>query len=126
MSGVDSLHCEYRQGGIIIRALNRDILEKMEPTIQAIAHLIRTHGARAALIDLREVPGETTFMDRFGLGEQAGRHLPRIPLAVLIHEHMADPERIGKVVARNRGINVEVFTAPPHAEAWFTARTEAG
>jgi hypothetical protein len=119
MSGADSLQCELRNGGLIIRVFNRNILEKMEATIQAIAELIRSHRAKAALVDMRGVPGEATFMDRYEMGRQAGDHLPRIPVAVLLHEPLADPQRIGETVARNRGANVEVFTDPASAEAWF-------
>lgn len=92
--------------------------------MEAIAGLIRLHHAKAALIDLRDVPGEATFMHRYGLGEQAGRHLPRIPVAALLRETQADPERIGLLVARNQGANVEVFTDPDAAEAWFDQRTK--
>lgn len=119
MSAANSLRCEFRRGAVVIHVLNRDILEKMETTTKAIAKLIRSHRAKAALIDLRDVPGEATFMDRYQLGQQAGHHLPRIPIAVLIHERLADPQRIGETVARNRGANIEVFTDPAGAQAWF-------
>lgn len=123
MSGADSLQCEVRNTGLIIRLLNRDILEKMEATTKAIAGLIQSHRAKAALIDMRRVPGEATFMDRYELGQQAGHLLPRIPVAVLLREPMADPQRIGETVARNRGANIKVFTDPANAKAWFDRMT---
>jgi hypothetical protein len=121
MSGADSLKCELRPGRLAIRVLGRDILENKEATVKVIAELIRTHQAKAALIDLREVPGEVTFLDRYELGELAGRHLAQTLIAVLVLEQQADHQRIGKIVARNRGANLEVFTDQASAEAWIDA-----
>lgn len=123
MSGADSLRYDLRAGGLTIRVLNRDILEKKEATVKAIAELIRDHQAKATLIDLRGVPGDVTFLDRYELGELAGRYLPQISVAVLVLERQADHQRIGKVVARNRGANLEVFTDQASAEAWIDEAT---
>ena len=73
MSAQDSFQCEFRHGGLVIRTFSRDILERKEAMVKAIATLIRTHQPKAALVDLRAVPGEITFMDRYELGEQALR-----------------------------------------------------
>jgi hypothetical protein len=119
MTDGECLQCELREGGLVIRALNRDILEKMEVTVRAIATLLRTHRAKVALVDLRAVPGNATFMDRYQLGEQAGRHLPRIAIAALLRDEQSDPERIGQLTAQNRGMYLEVFTDETAAFAWL-------
>ena len=79
-----SLQLAYRDDCLIIRTHGRDILERMAETVRAIAAAIRARPVRATLIDLRDVPGPITFLDRYQLGEMAGRYLPRILIACLV------------------------------------------
>ena len=101
-----------------VRATTRFILEQKDAAALEIAAVIASGRIKAALLDLREIPGPYTFMDRVQLGEAAGRHLLGTPIAVVLLEAQADPDRIGMVVARNRGANVEVFTDEAEAQAW--------
>ena len=119
MDGSIQIPFESRAGGLIIRFNNRDLLERMVPTFEAIAKLIQSHQARAALIDFRGIPGDTTFMEKYHLGETAARCLPRIALAVLALDSQLDPGRIGALAAANRGTPIELFTDPAAAESWF-------
>ena len=102
-----------------IRALGRHLIEQKEDAFRTIAAAIEDCAPRSLLVDIREVPGPYTFMDYVGLGEHAGRYLSRVPVAVMALESQLDPDRIGKVVAQNRGANVEVFTDPAEAQAWL-------
>jgi hypothetical protein len=111
-------HYTYESDCLKIRAIGRYIIEEKDAATRAIAAVIADHPIRAVLLDLRDVPGPYTFMDRVQLGEAAGKHLAGTPIAVVLYEEQADPERIGKLVARNRGANVEVFTDPAEAQAW--------
>lgn len=119
MSAPVKLQLEYRDNCLVLRTHERDVLERRAATVQAIANAIRAKPVRATLVDLRAVPGPVTFIDRQQLGEMAGRYLPRLRLAVRMQEAQADPKRIGQLAARNRGINVEVFTEQAVAEAWL-------
>ena len=110
---------EPQSDHLIVRVHTRYILTQMEAAVMAIASVIAERPIKAALLDLRAVPGPYTFMDRVGLGEVAGRHLAGTPIAAVVTEEQADPERIGKLVARNRGANVEVFLDPTEAWAWM-------
>ena len=84
-----------------------------------MAAAIQDNDARSLLVDIREVPGPYTFMDYVGLGEHTGRYLSRVPVAVVALASQLDPDRIGKVVAQNRGANIEVFTDPAEAQQWL-------
>ena len=112
-------HYAYESDCLKIRATGRYIIEQQDAAARAIASVIASQPVRTALLDLRDVPGPYTFMDRVQLGEAAGRHLLGTPIAVILREEQADPDRIGKVVARNRGANVEVFTNEAEALAWL-------
>lgn len=102
-----------------VRVISRHILIQKEAAILAVASAIAARPVKAALVDIRAVPGPYTFMDRYELGELAGQHLTLVPIAVLALEEQTDKERIGKMVARNRGANLEVFTDPAEAQAWL-------
>lgn len=110
---------EHESDCLIVRAISRFFLIQKEEAIQAIADAITARPVKAALVDLRGIPGAVTFTDRYQLGELTGRYLAGTPIAVVVHEEQADPERIGKLVARNRGANVEVFTELTDAQAWL-------
>ena len=102
-----------------IRAAGRHLLEQKEDAFRTMVAAIEENSAKSLLVDIREVPGPYTFMDYVGLGELAGRFLSQLPVAVVALESQLDPDRIGKVVAQNRGANVEVFTDPAEAQAWL-------
>ncbi len=119
MSGVASLPFAKRSDGLIFRLTNRDIIERKAATMQAMAGIIAAEHAPAVVVDFRAIPGETSFLDRFELGETAARYLPPIALAVLMHERQMDPGRIGIKVAANRGRHIEMFNDPAAAEAWL-------
>jgi NMD protein affecting ribosome stability and mRNA decay len=104
---------------LTIRAAGRYILEQKEEAFRMMEDAIHRHSAKALLVDVRDVPGPYTFMDYIGMGENAGRYLSKVPVAVVAGAHQVDPDRIGKVVAQNRGANVEVFTDRVEAQAWL-------
>jgi hypothetical protein len=102
-----------------VRAIGRYVLVQKEAAVKAIAAAIEAQPVKAALVDIREVPGPYTFMDRYELGELAGRFLRQVPIAIVALEEQTDKERIGKMAARNRGANLEVFTDLAEAQAWL-------
>lgn len=76
--------------------------------------------ARAMLLDLREITGaRMSDMDRYDIGVLAARESVGAPIAFVASEALVDPRRFGEVVARNRGLNVRVFTDMDEATAWL-------
>jgi len=81
---------------------------------------------RAMLVDLREMTGaRMSDMDRYDTGVLAARHAVAAPIALVASETLVDPRRFGELVARNRGLNVRVFTNMDEATAWLRAFTKA-
>ena len=126
MSDADALDHVCQDGCLRIRLRNDDILRKMEPTIRLISDLIDAKRPKVTLIDFREIPVPTTFMDKYQLGELAGRYLPGRLVATLVRPDQADRNYIGKMVAINRGALIEVFTDPAAAEVWLQQQTATG
>ncbi|MEO6876778.1 MAG: hypothetical protein ABI222_18355 [Opitutaceae bacterium] len=106
-------------GCLRVRALTRSFLFEKETVFQSIIAAIQSHPVKALFADLREVPGLFTFTERYQLGELAGQHLRGTPIAVLAREEQLDPDRIGRMVAQNRGANLEIFTEEAAAHAWL-------
>jgi hypothetical protein len=104
---------------LTVRARGPYFIVQKRAAIKAIANAIEVRKVKAALVDVRGVTGPITFMDRYQLGELAGEFLRQAPFAVLALEEHLDAERIGWMVARNRGANVEVFTDPAEAGRWL-------
>jgi len=81
---------------------------------------------RAMLVDLREMTGgRMSDMDRYDTGVLAARHSVGVPIAMVASETLVDPRRFGELVARNRGLNVRVFTNMDEATAWLRSFTKA-
>jgi len=80
---------------------------------------------RAMLLDLREITGgRIRDMDRYDLAVLAARDSVGAPIALVATEALVDPRRFGEVVARNRGLNVRVFTDMDEATAWLRTYTK--
>lgn len=118
MSTPLGLKFSLRPGCLMVSVQGRQIVENKAATIQQIADKMREHAVRAALLTTHGVPGPVSFMDRFQLGTLAGRYLAGMSIGVLARPDQADPQKIGQLVAKNRGVAVEVFTDPAAAEAW--------
>lgn len=75
--------------------------------------------AAGVLLDIRSMNGTITYVDRYRAGYAAANTLMVIPAAVVGSEPLIDPNRLGEIVARNRGVNVKVFTDYAEAEQWL-------
>src|SRR5882672_5559653 len=120
MNNSADLRFEYEFGCLIVRATGRYLIDEKEPAILAIARAIKDQPVCAALVDMRGLEGLYSFMDRYSLAELAGRHLIGVPLGVLARAEQLDPQRLGVLVAKNRGVDVNIFTDPTEAQAWLT------
>ena len=123
MGEPDGLQVESRDGGLIIRLHGRGLIERKQKTVQAIMSTMKEHQARAVLIDLRAVPPPYVFMDRYQIGELVARYFSGLAVAALLTGAQASEQKIGTVVAANRGVPVELFTEPARAEQWLQNRS---
>ena len=89
--------------------------------IDAIIEECETRRQNLLLIDFLELGWDrvSTF-DRFRMGTGAVTLAWKVSrLAALARPDQIDPERFGERVARNRGLNVRLFTDPQEAERWL-------
>lgn len=77
-------------------------------------------GTKKLLFDLSRVRVVLSLQDRYELGNRAALFARKsIKIAVLAVPGQLDPERFAAIVAKNRGVNVLVFTDEAEAEAWL-------
>jgi len=120
MDSPNDLVLENFSGCLIVRVFGRSILDDKDSGFRAIGAAVQARSPKAVLVDLRGISGPITFMDRYQLGEAAGKHLPGLHLAALALPDQADEKRIGVLVARNRGAWVEaLFIEEAAALAWL-------
>ncbi|HWA29325.1 MAG TPA: STAS/SEC14 domain-containing protein [Lacunisphaera sp.] len=119
MAEVDSLQVDTSRGGLIIRLHGRGLIERKQQTIQEIMEVMKEHRATTVLIDLREVPPPYVFMDRYKIGELVARHFAGLSIAALVNAAQAGEQKIGTLVAANRGVPVQLFTEAARAERWL-------
>ena len=123
MSSPDGLEFEYVSGRLTVRATSHAEFGQRVAFAQLIGEAMRKQPVTTLLVDLRDTAGPSTFMERYQLGELAAHYLTKIPIAVLMREEQTDKQLIGKLVARNRGVELEVFFDPTAADAWLTKHT---
>lgn len=84
------------------------------------------HEKRSLLIDVNKLEGTIPLTDRFIFSETLSGYFIQKAVgkinrvAVVGKEPIVDPERFGETVARNRGLNVYVFTDSQQAVQWLT------
>lgn len=123
MSSPTGLEFEYVSGRLAVRATNEADFGQRVEFAKLIGEFVQKNPVDALLIDLRETKGPSTFMERYQLGELAAEYLPKVPVAILMREAQTDKQLIGKLVARNRGLELEVFFDHGAAESWLQKRT---
>ncbi len=84
-----------------------------------IAQVVRDTPTKSALIDVREVVGSLSDMDRYDIGVGAASFGIRVPVGIVGTEPLIEPDHLGEVVARNRGMNVRAFTDYDAASRWL-------
>lgn len=89
--------------------------------VQAAVLACRERGRRRLLLDGTRMTGMPSTLERFQLGEQgaaaAAGVLDRV--AIVARPDQIDPQKFGVLVARNRGLQVDVFPEAALAEAWL-------
>ena len=99
----------------------------LESTLQVFEQafeIAAREGRGAVLLDARQVAGgPPTIGERYDLGVHVAKlqsaQAQRIRFALLGHEPMIHPERIGEIVAVSRGALARVFTDLDEALAWI-------
>ena len=86
---------------------------------------VLSHNKSKILIDIIDITGSIPSFDRFQYSESLCDYIRKHALgkvnkiAVVGKEPIVDKERFGEIVAKNRGVNVRVFTDMSQASIWI-------
>jgi hypothetical protein len=87
--------------------------------ISTIAAKVRIDAVKGIFLDIRKVSGDWKIFDRYLAATAAVNTGLRIPIAIIGDAVFIEQERIGEVVARNRGLDLRVFLDYKEAETWL-------
>lgn len=86
---------------------------------QLLAHCVVQKPSRV-FADLTAITGKFSTLDRYDLGKLGAGFAPYVArVAVLGTSEFVDPQKFGVQVAKNRGLNVEIFVDRAAALAWL-------
>jgi hypothetical protein len=113
---------QIAEGYAIYRPTGNVSLQEAISLISQAITFAKNSQIRRLLVDSTKLTGFGPIgtVDRYQMGEQladAGRLSVR--LAMVARAELIDPHRFGVTVARNRGLDVDVFTSEATALAWL-------
>jgi hypothetical protein len=120
MNGSNSFQIE--KGQAIFRLVGRMSLEESAAACVDAIRLAAKQGITELLVNLTRATdlGPISTLDRFWLAKQfASAAIPGFKLAVVANRDMIDQQHFGVMVARNRGLQANVFTTEQEAQVWL-------
>ena len=114
------LQMEQMPGYLAARFIGAGVPGEASQQFESIAeHCKRTNNDKL-LIDTTEYNVKASTLDRFLLGEKSQIFaIHRIKVAFFCRPEQIDPQKFGTLVARNRGVSVDVFADFKVAEEWL-------
>ena len=103
----------------------------VEAAVDAVTRAIiamRGRGIRRLLVDGSRLTGfsSPSVADRYFISRcWAEAAEKQVALALVLQQHLIDPDRFGIVVATNLGMRANVFSSPADAEEWLFNEQEA-
>jgi len=76
-------------------------------------------GRKLVLLDATALEGPLSLVDRYEIGSQGARMAWGLRVAVLSSAELVDPRKMGVLVARNRGLDIELFLTQEEALSWL-------
>jgi hypothetical protein len=95
-------------------------LASLKTQLLELAALCGERRAGLVLIDVTRYSGTLSTLDRYEIGmigQKFGTHVRRV--ACLANPEVIDPQKFAVKVARNRGLEVDIFSERSEAEAWL-------
>lgn len=116
------LQLEFNDKRMVARLSGIADIDKVPERLEEIARHCRGTNTERLIIDVTNVMLPLSVADKFQMGVHAAIFAQYgIKVAVVVTPDQLDPERFGELVARNRGVNVRVFTEVHAAETWLFA-----
>lgn len=114
------LEMEQMPGYLAVRFIGAGAPGEASAQFESIAEHCKLTKNGKLLIDSTRYNARFSTTDRFNFGERSQVFaVHRIKVAFFSRPEQVDPKKFGVVVARNRGVTVDVFTDFQAAEEWL-------
>jgi hypothetical protein len=109
-----------REGYLEIRIEGHVTQSKIEDLLRSLASLIQERKSTRVLADVLLVTGTPSTLDLYTVGSGLARSLPpSVRLSMLATRAMTDPQKLGPVIAQNRGLAADIFNDRDEAIRWL-------
>lgn len=117
----------FASGILHVDATGEFSLEEAGRAFQEMLEAVVQYQAKKVLFDGRTLKGNPDYVERFYYGEFAANETRRLALelgivprfAYVITAALRHPNRLGQIVAVNRGMSVKTFETPADALEWL-------
>jgi hypothetical protein len=114
-----------RKEYLVANFAGQGTLDEISRQFSGLAEQCRVAKLNKLLINISALKGTLTVAARYQAGERAVTFLSDgIKLAVVGTTEQKDPGLLGELVARNRGVNVRVFTDLAEAKRWLLEKAQ--
>lgn len=107
-----------REGYLEVRFLGAFSVMRFNRQVDAAVQACRERGLELLLVDFIPVQGLPTTLDDYEVSEYASRVAGSLKISCVGTAEQLG-EKFGRMVARNRGLNVEVFVERDEATQWL-------
>jgi len=112
------------KGYLEVRVSGPYSLEQFKLHMQTAVQATKERCVKALLLDVRDLDGTPSTMDRHALGRSGVESKVDFRVAALITPQQAE-DNFASTVARNRGVNVQTFTDRAKALEWLVGTSES-
>jgi hypothetical protein len=118
-----ALNAQYEDAPrfLLVRASGAYALKEMLALFEGMGTTARARGVRRMLLDVSEVTGDVSDLDRYELGKEAAALLAHVERLAVVRRPDLQYTSFAFDVAQNRGLHARGFIDPKEAEAWLVS-----
>jgi hypothetical protein len=103
------------------RFLGSFTVDRFKRQVEAAVRACRARSLGRLLIDVTLLQAKLTTIDRYEISSHGASEAYDLKVALFSLPELIDPKKFGVMVARNRGMNVDIFTDRESALTWLLA-----
>lgn len=102
-----------------VRILGSFLIDRFKRQFDAAVRACRERKRSKLLVDSTRIEGPISTVDRYHMGNYGAQEGVDLQVASLTRPDLVDPGKFGVVVAKNRGLTIDVFTDRQKAVDWL-------
>jgi hypothetical protein len=103
------------------RFLGSFSVDRFKRQVEVAVRACRPRKLSLLLVDVTRLQATLTTIDRYEISSHGAREATELKVALFSPPELIDPKKFGVMVARNRGMTVDIFTDREKALAWLPA-----